>query len=106
MRPDAGLTDHLVDEMLRTAIGLKRGSALDPRYSDITPESRVAGKILARFLGTERKVAEAAYAALEEAGLQAEALGFNAIWHAANPGQEDLWVNQDELNGGNHKRHA
>ncbi len=83
--------------LIKTAIDLKISEGLAEEYSGTESETRVLGIILARYLdGSARKIAEVAYAAMEEAGLYAESLGLNIVWNATNPGQEDLWIPQGD----------
>lgn len=90
--------NDMVRQLLRTAIDIKREKGFALEFDKMESETRVLGKILAQYLdGAPRKIAEAAYAALEEAGLHAESLGLNIVWNATNPGQDDLWIPQGML---------
>lgn len=93
--------DQLVLQLVRTAATLRREADFVPGSADVPTESELLGGILAQyFAGSPRKLGEAIYAALEWADLNAEALGFNAIWRTANPGQADLWVPEEDEDGG------
>ena len=95
MKKDRMAVEALVRSLVQTAVELRMEEGLGEEYSGAESETRVLGIILARYLdGSARKIAEAAYAALEDAGLYAESLGLNIVWNATNPGQDDLWVPQ------------
>ena len=95
MRQYRNIKDDKIRQLLRAAIDIKREKGFAIEFDEIEPETRVLGIILAIYLErSPRKIAEAAYAALEEAGLYAESLGLNIVWNATNPGQEDLWIPQ------------
>ncbi len=101
MKPDEKLVDQIVSMLVRTAIDLKREAEFVPEASEIASESEILGKILALyFKKSGRKIAEMAYAALDEAGLTVEALALSELWRRSNPEQNDLWATEeDDLNG-------
>lgn len=86
-------SNDLVNQLVRTAIDLKRETSFVEGFSDIASEPEILGSILAGyFKNSGRKIAETAYAALEEAGMTPEALAFSELWRRSNPDQNDLWA--------------
>lgn len=101
MAPDEKFSDELVHQLVRTAIDLKRQASFVPESAEIASETEVLGRVLARYLKKSgRKIAETAYAALDEAGLAVEALAVSELWRKMNPDQDDLWSTGD--GDGNH----
>ena len=94
--------DQLVLQLVRTAAALRREADFVSGSADVPTESELLGGILAQYFeGSPRRLGEAVYAALERADLNAEALGFNGIWRTANPQQRDLWIPEEDEDGGN-----
>ncbi len=97
MESDEKTVDQIISQLVKTAIELKREVAFVPEYAQKARESEILGIIVAQyFKWSGRKVAEAAYAGLEEANFHTESHRFNEIWQANNPGEPDLWINEEE----------
>lgn len=89
-------SNDLINQLVRTAIDLKRQTSFVEGIADIASETEILGSILACYLeNSGRKVAETAYAALEEAGLTVEALAFSELWRRSKPDETDLWSTRD-----------
>ncbi|MDE1763894.1 MAG: hypothetical protein KGH88_06585 [Thaumarchaeota archaeon] len=103
MTPDEKLADQIVSMLVRTAIDLKRETSFVPEAAEIASESEILGQILVQYFKMSgRKIAETAYAALDEAGLAVEALAFSELWRKMNPDQNDLWATEEDYPDGNH----
>ena len=97
MTPNEKFTDELIHQLVRTAVDLNRETTYVKGIAEIASETEILGSILAGyFKKSGRKIAETAYAALDEAGLALEALAFAELWRRSNPEQNDLWATEDD----------
>ncbi len=97
MASNEKFSDDLVNQLVRTAIDLKRETTFVKGIAEIASETQILGAILAEFLKKSgRKIAETAYAALDAAGLTVEALAFSELWRRGNPEQNDLWATEED----------
>lgn len=93
----------MVNQLVRTAVDLKRETSFVKGIAEIASETQILGIILAQyFKNSGRKIAETAYAAFDKAGLTVEALAFSELWRRSNPEQNDLWATGDDDLDGNH----
>lgn len=93
------LADQIVWQLVRTAIDIKRETGPACIFQETESDSEILGSIVAMYLRSQRKVAEAAFSALEEAGLHIESLGLDDTWRLRHPGQDYLWVTEEDLDG-------
>lgn len=93
------LVDQIVWQLVRTAIDIKRETGPAHLLQEAESDSEILGGIVAMYLRSQRKVAEAAFSALEEAGLHIESLGLDDTWRLRHPGQDYLWITEEDLDG-------
>ncbi len=100
MPPRENFTNDLVNQLVHAAIVLKRESSFVEGGAKVASETEILGWIISHyFKKSGRKIAETAYAALDDAGL-VEALAFSEFWRKMNPDQNDLWATgEDDPNG-------
>ncbi|SRR5579875_543144 len=90
-------SDDLVNQLVKTAVDLKRETGFVKGVAEIASETQILGTILAKYLQKSgRKIAETAYAAFDAAELTVEALAFAELWRRSNPEQNDLWATEDD----------
>lgn len=94
---DEKFSDNLINQLVRTAIDLKRETTFVEGAAEVASETAILGSILARYLKKSgRKIAETAYWAFDAAELTVEALAFSELWRRSNPEQNDLWATEDD----------
>lgn len=90
-------TDDLINQLVRTAVDLKRETGFEVGAVTVDSETAILGSILAGyFKNSGRKLAETTYAAFDKAGFTVEALAFSELWRRGHPEQDDLWATEDD----------
>ena len=90
-------TDDLINQLVRTAIDLKREACFVEGAAEVSSETVILGSVLAVYLKSPgRRSAETVYAALDMAGLTVEALAFSELWRRSYPEENDLWAAEDD----------